>query len=277
MGREDRKAYWRPDEANGWVHAAKFSPDGTKVATASYDGTAQIWDARTGRPLLPNGLRTADPSRTKVYSAMFSNDSTRIATAASDGTAQIWDVQTGKQIGETMFHGKDEVVWSAHFNPAGTQVLTASIDGTARVWDAWTGKPILVSGKPVILQHQHKDEMNNAFFSHDGKWIVTVGDDGTAQLWDAQTFQKAGEPMQHGGKVGFADFSPDNKFVVTSSLDHTARIWQVVGSGEATKVEPYGAIMHQMEGRAAFYSLMDARLLPARTIELRACRMQRIP
>ena len=29
-----------------------FSPDGTRLATASDDGTARLWDARTGQQLL---------------------------------------------------------------------------------------------------------------------------------------------------------------------------------------------------------------------------------
>jgi WD40 repeat protein len=28
---------------SGWVSAAKFSPDGSKVLTASHDGTALLW------------------------------------------------------------------------------------------------------------------------------------------------------------------------------------------------------------------------------------------
>ena len=32
--------------------SASFSPDGSRIVTRSDDGTAKVWDARTGSPLL---------------------------------------------------------------------------------------------------------------------------------------------------------------------------------------------------------------------------------
>ena len=35
-------------EYDDWVGSAAFSPDGTRIVTASRDGTARIWDAMAG-------------------------------------------------------------------------------------------------------------------------------------------------------------------------------------------------------------------------------------
>src|SRR5262249_47036193 len=39
------------------VTSVAFSPDGSRLLTASWDGTAKVWDAATGQEVLP--LRTA--------------------------------------------------------------------------------------------------------------------------------------------------------------------------------------------------------------------------
>ena len=70
---------------------ADFSPDGTKVVTASSDHSARIWDAKTGAVLATLGGHTEG-----VRSASFSPDGTRVVTAARDGSAKIWDAGSGR-------------------------------------------------------------------------------------------------------------------------------------------------------------------------------------
>src|SRR5205085_6750271 len=75
------------------VYSALFSPDGSRVLTASADGTAGVWDARTGARLLP-----PIKHRAAVLRAVFSPDGRRIATASADGTARVWDAITGQPV-----------------------------------------------------------------------------------------------------------------------------------------------------------------------------------
>ena len=117
--------------------SAAFSPDGSRIVTASEDNTARIWDAATGKEITV--LRGHEDA---VSSAAFSPDGSRIVTASWDKTARIWDAATGKEI--TVLRGHANFVYSAAFSPDGTRIVTASADKTARIWDAATGKEIAV-------------------------------------------------------------------------------------------------------------------------------------
>src|SRR5262249_61832087 len=61
------------------VRPAVFSPDGARLATASRDGTARVWDARTGAPL----KRLEHPNW--VNGVAFSPDGARLASTGQDG------------------------------------------------------------------------------------------------------------------------------------------------------------------------------------------------
>src|SRR5262249_55244594 len=71
---------------DGYVGSGAFSPDGSRVVTASRDKTARIWDAASAKEIAV--LRGHD---TDVRSAAFSPDGSRIVTASADKTARIWD------------------------------------------------------------------------------------------------------------------------------------------------------------------------------------------
>jgi WD40 repeat protein len=273
------------------VLSAVFSPDGTRIVTASQDKTARIWDANTGEPV-GDVMRHDGP----VDTASFSPDGNSIVTASDDGTARLWDAHTGKPIGETMKH--DDEVYSAAFSPDGARVVTASFDKTARIWDAHTGQPVgeplrekscvnsasfspdgtrivtacgsagdkefyahlwdartgRATGEPMA----HTSNVLSAVFSPDGMLVVTASSDGTARLWDGRTGQPKGEPLHHAGEVHSACFSPNGDRVVTASLDKTARVWDVRTG------EPIGEPMHaSFEINSARFSPDGARIVTA--------------
>jgi WD40 repeat protein len=132
-----------PSTAGAAVWSAAFSPDGTRVVTASRDKTARVWDATTGKPVT-GPLEHQD----QVMSAAFSPDGTRVVTASRDKTVRVWDAATGKPVTGPLEH--QDQVRNAAFSPDGTRVVTASWDQTARVWDVRLDEGTLEQWSAVV-------------------------------------------------------------------------------------------------------------------------------
>ena len=214
----------------GKAHAAAFSPDGTRLVTASEDGTARVWDAATGRPITPPFQHAEG-----VAWAAFSPDGTRVVTASEDRTAQVWDATDGRRLTPPLSHGDD--VTRAVFSPDGTRIATASSDRSARVWDPSDGRPLT----PPL---EHDGQVTGVAFSPDGTLLVTTSTDGTARVWDARSGERLGPPLTHLSRVNHAAFRPDGKWIITASGDSTARVWDV-GTGRAVglPLQHVGAVL----------------------------------
>ncbi|HSR31734.1 MAG TPA: hypothetical protein VLY63_14300, partial [Anaerolineae bacterium] len=193
----------------GDVYAVALSPDGTRLATGSADGTARLWDAGSGEDL--DVLRHEDV----VRSVVFSPDGTRLATGSEDYTARLWDASSGEELA-VLRH--EDWVYQVVFSPDGTRLATGSYDGTARLWDPDSG------GELAVLRHEA--EVRSVAFSPDGTQLATGSADGTARLWDPDS---GGElaVLRHGDEVYQVFFSPDGTRLVTGSEDGTARLWRV--------------------------------------------------
>jgi WD40 repeat protein/serine/threonine protein kinase len=222
---------------HGVVASAAFSPDGKRIVTASWDSSAKIWDAESGKSQLRLDRATAGKLGAHqgfVNSAVFSPDAEGqwILTASDDGTARLWDAATGEVL--KTFSGHTGRVRAASFSPDGKRILTASSDKTARLWDADTGKPI------HVLQG-HKLGVLCAAFSDDGGWIVTGGEDNEALIWDAASGQRTTAPALQGHTAGITSVAfsrghvavanPNELHqeaglrVVTGSRDNSAKLW----------------------------------------------------
>ncbi len=141
------------------IQTAVFSPDGSKILTASWDDTAKLWDL-TGKLLADFKGHTDD-----VSSAVFSPDGSKILTASSDKTAGLWDL-TGELLAE--LKGHKAVVTSAVFSPDGKRIITASDDGTVIIWP--TPESILewLKTAPIPkLTQKEKEELGIADFDID--------------------------------------------------------------------------------------------------------------
>lgn len=199
------------------VWSAVFSPDGLRIATASADGTAKIWDASTGKDLLTvqrlgSGI---------IWSAVFSPDGKLLATGGQDRITHIWDATTGQKVLDLVGHTAD--IFHIEFSPDGSRLATVSPDGTAKVWEASTGKLMLTlnQGSGTVPYW--------VAFSPDGSRIAVANTrgnfEGWVTIWNSATGEMLLTLPNQNAHVNSVSFSPDGTRILTTSDDQTTRIW----------------------------------------------------
>jgi eukaryotic-like serine/threonine-protein kinase len=166
VGRHDRQ-----------IWGMAFSPDARHLATASNDGTVQVWawdPARLGQRQEP------EPISVRVQGfgnrVAFSPDGGRLATGGEGNTVKIWDAKTGEERETLRGHTGD--VFAVAFSPDGRWLATAGEDTTVRLWDAksWELRRAL---------RGHTGIVGTLAFSPDSRRLASGSRDRTLKVWDA--------------------------------------------------------------------------------------------
>jgi WD40 repeat protein/transcriptional regulator with XRE-family HTH domain len=145
-----------------------FSPDGTRLATASFDGTARIWETATGK-LLVTLTETAG-----VSSVFFSPDGKRLATSTFGGSAQVLDVATGASV--LKLPNARVFFWRIAYSPDGALIAALDGDSTVTIWDAQTGKVLHVLPRASTFE-------GRIAFSPDSRYLAVSGENGMVNVY----------------------------------------------------------------------------------------------
>ena len=97
------------------------SPDGKRILTGSWDRTAKLWDAASGRDVL-----TLKGHSGPVLSVAFSPDGQRIVTGSYDQTAKVRQAAQPEQVAAWQEEERAAVEKLEDFQATGSQSKSAN-------------------------------------------------------------------------------------------------------------------------------------------------------
>jgi Tol biopolymer transport system component len=192
-----------------------FNPDGSRLFSASWDGTVKVWDVNRRREFC---TITRDISAVAGLGVAFSQDGSRVAFSKNDHTVRIWDLESGKEL--SILAGHASRVSHLVFTQDGSWIASASDDGTVKVWD-------VRSGEERWTLKAHEGFIETIAFNRNGTWLASASQDQTIKLWDMTIGQKLRTITGHSGTVRRLAFSPDGTRLASASTDRTVKVWDV--------------------------------------------------
>lgn len=216
------------------VTSLAFGPGGHLLASASWDGTARLWQVTGGRALWP--LSVLHGHTKFVRSVAFSPDGRTLVTASEDASVRVWDVTDPRRprLTSVFTPGAGEV-GGAGFGPGG-HLLAVWAQSTAGLWD------LTDPGNPRPLSRIAEDgpHVTMASFRPDGRTLVTsTGESGSLRFWDISDPRSPRElpsPFRSDPLTGGV-FSPDNRRLAAfHRTDKTVWLIDVNEIGRPAKV-----------------------------------------
>jgi eukaryotic-like serine/threonine-protein kinase len=222
------------------VRSVALSPDGTRLASASEDGTIHIWDpARNPESQTVRRRGLSHSSRIAVHPdgrQIAWGDSYYVASTKSwMWRVTVWDMAAQRELVSfgrpVAFNG----AFALSFSPDGSNLAVGGGKESVTIWDTKTGKQrtaLAGAESPVVSLAYHPN----------GKRLLLGCEDAAIRLIDIGTGQEIRQFRGHTGPVSSLSVSPDGLQLASASIGHyvheadkrpgEAKVWDIA-KGEA--------------------------------------------
>ncbi|MBS4028150.1 MAG: PQQ-binding-like beta-propeller repeat protein [Ignavibacteriales bacterium] len=224
-----------------------FSPDGSKIVSASWDNTIKVWYSGSTPPvdtifatagangkIFPAGNIPVVHGTNRTFSIIPDSgyvvkdvfvDGINLGALNSYTFSYVFSNHTIHATFEAL-HGGD-LLWTGNHNGAvnsvayssdETKVVSGSSDNSVKVWNAIDGS--------LLWSANHNDTVIAVAFSPDNSKVVSGSYDNTIKVWNVSDGTLVWTGM-HYGKITSLAMNPDGSSIVTGSEDDSVRVWNI--------------------------------------------------
>ncbi|KAL9093631.1 MAG: hypothetical protein Q9159_000160 [Coniocarpon cinnabarinum] len=203
------------------TNAIAYSPDGSRIVTASDDGKLKLWDVASGFCIVTFTEHTGS-----ITACEFAKRGNVLFTASLDGSVRAWDLIRYRNF--RTFTGKTRLSFSSlAVDPSGEVFCAGSTDSfDIIVWSVQTGQLLdELAG--------HEGPVASLAFAPNGSALASASWDHTVRLWDIFARTQTSEPLQLQADVLAVQFRPDSQELAVAALDGSLTFWNVANATQA--------------------------------------------
>lgn len=197
------------------MNALCYSPDGSKLVTASDDGKIKIWDVVSGFCLM-----TFQEHIGAVTDVKFAKRGQVMFSSSLDGTIRAWDLIRFRNF--RTFTASERIQFNClAVDPSGEVVVAGSHDNfeiyvwsvqTAQLLDSLTG---------------HEGPVSCLAFGNENSVLASASWDKTIRIWNIFGRSQSVEPIEVTNEVQSLCMRPDSKELAVSTLDGHITVFDV--------------------------------------------------
>jgi len=208
----------------GAIRSIAFSPDGSKVATGSEDGSIRLWNAGDGEPVARLAIGVG------IYGLTFLPGGECLCAAARNGCVYRVPLQGGKN---RYFRGSRGYVRAVASVGRNDRVLSAGDGGQLILHN-------LAANRPLRYFRGHRGGVMTLAVAPGGRRFLSGGRDGTIREWDLESGECRQSWIAHAGCVQSVAYDRTGEFALSGGRDGAMVEWNLK-DGSVSRIFKHGA------------------------------------
>lgn len=207
------------------MNSLAYSPDGSRVVTASEEGKIKVWDVVSGFCLV-----TLEGHTSSVTQVQFAKRGQVLFSSSLDGTVRAWDLIRYRNF--RVFTGAERIQFSClAVDPSGEVVCAGSVDSfDIHVWSVQTGQLVdQLAG--------HEGPVSCLSFSQETGMLASASWDKTIRIWSVFGRSQQVEPIEVYSDVLALTARADGEQVAVSTLNGQISIFDIATARQIGSID----------------------------------------